>query len=681
MTEIINNGVSRSFSTDVLELAIDSSGTGIWELDLTTNEISWSKHLYALTGVPQTVKPNMDTFDPLIHPDDRERVNAEIDAALAEHRQYDIEYRNVHQGTGKIVWGRHVGRGIYDEDGTPLRMIGASYDITRIKLAEQQAEAAMRAKSQFLANMSHEIRTPMNGVMGMAQLLSATELSPKQKSFADTIVTSGEALLTIINDILDFSKIEAGQMTLHPKPFSLPDAIEDVAVLISASAAERDIELAVRYDPSLPRAFIGDAGRIRQVVSNLLSNAVKFTNKGHVLIDVHGTLKERRGEQVAALKVFIADTGVGIPEDRQATIFEKFTQVDNTATRTHEGTGLGLSICKSLVSLMGGEIGLESKTGQGSIFWFEIELPTDDTSQKLVTAPVDVSGSNILIIDDNSVNRTILQEQLQSWGFRSQSANSGQSGISFLSDAAESEHAFDAIILDYHMPTMNGIETARLIRTLPYIGSTPIIMLTSVDQTNIAGELSPLSIDAHLMKPARASLLLETLITTLQSTEAMPIKVQTEKLVSDEAGFLQLRNQVHADGEPLDILIAEDNEVNKLVYTQILNETDYTFEIAANGREAIEIYKRSNPRLIVMDVSMPVMSGLEATAAIREREAETGGHIPIIGVTAHAMSGDMEKCFDAGMDDYMAKPISPIRFTEKIAQWTTQDQTKRASSI
>ena len=658
---------SLNFTQDVLELALNSSGIGIWEFDLQSGDLRWSPGLFKLTGLPENSEPTMEKLQALIHDDDRERVKTCIDESVAAKRQYDIEYRNVHEKDGKIVWGRHVGRTIYNEAGEPIRMIGASYDITHIKQAEQRAEAADRAKSQFLANMSHEIRTPMNGVMGMAELLAATELNTKQKGFANIIIKSGEALLTIINDILDFSKIDAGQMELHPESFDLADAIEDVAILVSASAAEKDLELAVRFAPDLPRMLVGDAGRIRQVVTNLMSNAVKFTEKGHVFVDISGDVSGGSDGPCANLEIRIEDTGVGISEEKQATIFDKFTQVDNTATRAHEGTGLGLSISRSLIELMGGKICLESTLGKGSVFFFTIELPVHEGAQQPNTAPIDVTGSRILIIDDNAVNRTILEEQMQAWRFAGKSVASGEEGIALLRAAPSFDSAFDAVIIDYHMPGMNGVEVAQIIRADSVIGNTPIVMLTSVDQTNIGHDLAGLNVQGHLVKPAKASHLLESLVLALQENKKAPLERPMETLQSSKKTELIFQaGGEEEENTTVDILIAEDNEVNKMVYTQILGSTDYKYEVACNGLEAVEMFKKLKPRLIIMDVSMPEMNGLDATGKIREIEAETGTHTPIVGATAHAMSGDMEKCLDAGMDDYLSKPISPNRLTDKI---------------
>ena len=608
---------------------------------------------------------------------------ARVLANMKDHEEsgaktaFTDQYRVVHK-SGKVIWVSDHTQLILNEDGSPKELVGYISDITELmeerekvsalEIARAAAEQADKTKSQFLANMSHEIRTPMNGVMGMAELLAATELNPKQKNFANIIVKSGEALLTVINDILDFSKIDAGEMELHPEPFDLADSIEDVAILVSAQAAAKQIELAVRFDPRLPRMFVGDGARLRQVISNLMSNAVKFTKAGHVLVDVGGTLTERDGSECARLTVRIEDTGVGIPEDKLTTIFDKFTQVDNSATRTHEGTGLGLSICKSLIELMGGTIGVDSTLDQGSVFWFEVELPVHHAARKVAAPPVDVTGASILIIDDNAVNRSILEEQMTAWGFKSKSAASGVDGITLLRAAPTFGSAFDAVILDYHMPGMNGADVAEAIRADAEVGQTPIVMLTSVDQADIGAQLSAFNIDGHLTKPAKASILLEVIVSALQSRRHQVIEPMEVAAQAKPREFL-FRTPSNTTGQKIDILIAEDNEVNKIVYAQILDTLDYSYEMVSNGREAVEFFQTRTPRIIIMDVSMPEMNGLEATAAIRTHEAAAGGHVPIIGITAHAMSGDMERCLDGGMDDYLSKPISPSRLTEKLEKW------------
>ena len=555
-------------------------------------------------------------------------------------------------------------------------------DITEHKERELQLEEALnsskaadRAKSEFLANMSHEIRTPMNGVMGMAELLARTDLDAKQKTFTDIIVKSGAALLTIINDILDFSKIDAGQMELDPAPFRLHEAIEDVATLVSSRAVEKDLELAVRIDPNLSEMFVGDVGRLRQIVANLLGNAVKFTDHGHVFVNVTG--EESKGDEPAAKLLFhIIDTGIGIPEDKCAKVFEKFSQVDESATRKHQGTGLGLAIASSLIELMGGEIGVESVVGEGSTFWFSIELPVYQDGSAKKRVPVDVSGSRVLIVDDNDVNRKILSEQMASWKFDSAACRSGSEALAMMRAAHEQGVTIDAVILDYNMPDMNGGDVARIMEEDKNLAEIPIILLTSVDHMEDGSLFSSLKIHGHLTKPARSSLMLETLVHVLQDNMEDHkddfVGIQIAKTLG---GYVKktAHNQIvpakNNNNNQIDILIAEDNEVNQIVFKQILQSSGYSFKIASNGVEALEMYERYQPKLICMDVSMPQMNGHEATQEIRNREKDSERHTPIIGVTAHAIKGDREKCIEAGMDDYLSKPVSPNAFEEKIHKW------------
>ncbi|RVD60839.1 response regulator [Mesorhizobium sp. M2D.F.Ca.ET.185.01.1.1] len=548
-----------------------------------------------------------------------------------------------------------------------------------------KAEAADRAKSEFLANMSHEIRTPMNGVLGMAELLAKTELTPRQKTFTDVIVKSGNALLTIINDILDFSKINAGQLTLDPAPFRLAEAVEDVATLVSARVAEKNLELIVRVDPRLPAFVVGDAGRFRQIVTNLLGNAVKFTEKGHVLVDVGGDVVDG----VVQLKVRVEDTGIGIPAEKLQSVFEKFAQVDGSSTRRHEGTGLGLAIAARLVDLMGGKIGVESEIGRGSVFWFAVPLPSHDQQARDDLVPVDVTGARVLVIDDNPVNREILLEQLRSWSFDCAAAESGAVGLAFLDRACQLGASVDCIILDYQMPGMNGADVARAIAADSRLSSIPVVLLTSVDQVDFGRMVIDFGIVAHLTKPARSAVLLGTVISAIQKARTQGAKahfvrepVMTQAVPAPQPAFTVIRGpavpvpaapeSTAAPSGPVDILIAEDNDVNQLVFGQILNGFGLSYRIAGNGRTAVEMYRSLRPRLVLMDVSMPEMNGYEATRAIRAIEAQSGDHTPIIGVTAHALKGDREKCIEAGMDDYLPKPVSPDRLGAKIGTWLSE---------
>ncbi len=609
-----------------------------------------------------------------------------------------------------------------------------------ISNAMHQAKLADRAKSEFLANMSHEIRTPMNGVMGMAELLQRTELSGKQAAFADIIVKSGSALLTIINDILDFSKIDAGQMELDPMPFQINDAIEDVATLVSTKVAEKNLELSVRINPELPRMFVGDVGRIRQIVTNLVGNAVKFTENGQIIIDVDGVVDG----SLAKLSISVKDTGIGIAPEKLERIFEKFSQADESATRKHEGTGLGLAISSALVKLMDGDMQVSSELDKGSSFGFEVELPVYARGNVKLAIPSDIDGARVLIVEDNSVNRSILLENLQSWNFESAAASSGHEALVALRAMTASGIAPDCVILDYHMSEMNGGEVAKKIRADESLSELPIIMLTSVDQMEDGRNFSALGIQGHLVKPTRSGQLMQTLIQVLQdardegsetrksvamarsmaridgeglasgridekTTAASKTSTSSrcvDEPVADETVCQPMRlaeiqstiatdaddNQIgehsatmHLNedddvAEHVDILLAEDNEVNQIVITQILQGMGCSFVIAQNGSEAMELYGEYRPKVICMDVSMPIKNGHQASREIREIEDGTDLHTPIIGVTAHAIKGDAERCFEAGMDDYLSKPVSPEKLEEKIRKWLPVDAGHKVAS-
>ena len=549
-------------------------------------------------------------------------------------------------------------------------------DVTELKSSEAElrqllsrAEAADRAKSEFLANMSHEIRTPMNGVLGMAELLAKTNLDTRQNTFIDIIVKSGNALLTIINDILDFSKIDAGQMKLRKAAFDVVEAVEDVATLLSSHAADKNIELLVRAAPELPAAVIGDAGRFRQIVTNLVGNAVKFTERGHVFVDV-GFEPAAGGEIMVSIR--IEDTGIGIPQEKLESVFDKFSQVDASSTRRHEGTGLGLAITAGLVDLFGGYLNVESEWNKGSVFTVNLPFAIAAARIEPKPLPINVQGARILVIDDNEVNRRILTEQLALWGFDGVAAEGGGTGLAILDAAAGLGVTVDAVVLDYHMPDMNGADVARRLRADPRFVELPIIFLTSMDISGTEKEFAALSGQAHLMKPARANVLRNTVVEVVRAnrvkraseTEIARLQAETVMTAPLPAPVPQKRS-----AEFVDVLVAEDNEVNQIVFTQILQGTGLSFLVVENGEEAVAAWEQHTPRIIMMDVSMPVMNGHQATKMIREREKGQGHRVPIIGVTAHALESDRDLCLDAGMDDYMSKPISPELLEEKIRQW------------
>ncbi|MGQ2967889.1 MAG: response regulator [Allorhizobium sp.] len=568
-------------------------------------------------------------------------------------------------------------------------------DFTELKAREAElevllarSEAADKAKSDFLANMSHEIRTPMNGVLGMAELLSKSELDSRQKTFVDIMVKSGNALLTIINDILDFSKIDAGQLKLRKSPFDPVEAIEDVATLLSAAAAEKDIELVVSGDQKVRHTFMGDPGRFRQIVTNLLGNAIKFTEKGHVHVEVSA---ETVMDGQAILKLRIEDTGIGIPAEMQAKIFEKFSQVDTSSTRRHEGTGLGLAITAGLVRLFGGKLDVESEVGQGSAFTVELPLAIVAERRGQKELPATVKDARVLVIDDNAVNRRIITEQLSMWGFDGLAVPDGPTGLEILKAAHAEGLSIDLVVIDYQMPDINGIDVAKAIRSDRRYDDIALVFLTSMDMVGDDRLFESLKIQAHLMKPARANVLRGAIIDVVRTARVHGVNSARLRPMSPTASLAAVRPAmpvepvpaapVFHDDSALRVLIAEDNPVNQIVFRQILTGSGIAYRIVGNGEEAVEAWRSEPPDLILMDVSMPVMNGHQATGLIRSEEARRGGYrIPIIGVTAHALESDREACLAAGMDDYLSKPISPELLMRKIEQWSGRPVAAAASA-
>lgn len=574
-----------------------------------------------------------------------------------------------------------------------IRLREALADLEQARAVAMRAD---RAKSEFLANMSHEIRTPMNGVMGMAELLAKSDLDQRQRTFVDIIVKSGAALLTIINDILDYSKIDAGKLQLDPQPFSITEAVEDVVTLFSSRVAEKDIELTVRIDPSLPPTFVGDIGRIRQIVSNLVGNAVKFTEHGHIFVEVTGGPGGKPELAEYALTIRVADTGIGISPDKLERVFDKFSQIDYSTTRKHEGTGLGLAISRSLAELMGGNITVTSQQGKGSTFELVIKLAAHDYAAQGRVAPSQASGAKVLVVDDSALNRKVLVEQMTAWKFDAAAASCGREALAGLDAAMDQGVGIDCMVIDYQMPEMNGAALVEAVRSRPHGCDVPIIMLTSVGDADEGRSFLSLGVAAQLTKPVRSMSLLDAVSRVIRDAAAQRDGthdsnggIAAARLIGEMnigasrpetvVPFVHAGNsevEKPADG-PIDILVAEDNEINQMLFKQILRTTPWRFAIVSNGLEAVQMAQEHAPRLILMDVSMPRMSGYEAVEAIRLNEAASGMHTPIVAVTAHALKGDLTRCLAAGMDDYITKPISPARLEAKIRTWM-QPQGRRA---
>lgn len=538
-------------------------------------------------------------------------------------------------------------------------------DVTRLKSALDNAKLAEKAKTQFLANMSHEIRTPMNGVVGMAQVLAGSSLDERQRECVGVINRSGEALVAIINDILDFSKLESGLLAIDTQHFDIGKVIDDVVVLLSATARSKGVELVLDM-PSKPcRLLSGDPGRLRQVLINLIGNAIKFTPNGVVSLGVH----MRREGTDARVKFSVTDTGIGIPKKSLKTIFGQFQQADNSTTREFGGTGLGLSISQQLVQLQGGKITVQSEVGKGSKFCFELKYPISDVSLNASPEFAKLENTPILFVDDIKINHMVMQDQLKMIGATAVCVSSGPAALKVLRKAAEKSFQFPLIISDYQMPGMDGLEFVRQLRQDPTIQDTKVMILSSVDTGQLKSEFANLGVSKVFEKPCLSKDLHRSIFEILSNNSLAELSTKlTEMTRVDMTGHVDIE-------ENLKVLIADDDEVNRMVIKQMLHGAPYELVFVENGCQAIEQFKDNRFNLILMDISMPVMGGQKATLEIRKIEALKGlQRTPIIAATAHALKGDKEKFFASGMDDYISKPLDYKVLQNTIQKWTTQSE-------
>jgi signal transduction histidine kinase/CheY-like chemotaxis protein len=643
-----------------LKLATEVSGIGIWIWEFAQDKLHWDDRMFDIYGVPKdrrNIEISYDFWSTRVHPDDLPDTEVALNVSR-DHNQYLRNTFRILLPDGKI---RFIDSGSvieHDASGKPLRMIGINRDITdfieqqeTLNIAMEKAKAANVAKSSFLANMSHEIRTPMNGVLGMLDLLSETELTPTQFDWIKTAHGSGQALIEIINDILDLTKLEADKFEIEWIDFNLVDLIEDICTLLANRAHGKGIELNCLLPINLAPCWQGDPLRIRQVLTNLMGNAIKFTEQGEVFLNII-QMPAVKGQ--SELRFEIHDTGIGISDETLSGLFERFSQADEATSRRFGGTGLGLSISKKLVELMGGTIGVNSVPGKGSCFWFTLVLNQSESSKALLTT-YDLSGKRTLIVDDNATNRNILNTYLKNWGLIVNEVDNGGEALMKLQTSILQGVTYDLILLDMQMPVMDGLTLAKCLSQIPALAHIPIILLSSDNGVEPASYQGT-GIVQRLLKPLRQMQLYDAMVTALQGV-AIPSDLKPE---------LPKTQQPSYSGKK--VLVVEDNKINQKVIVSKLSKFDIVPDVVENGQLALDILAHNTYDLIFMDCHMPVMDGYTASRELRLLEAKQ--RLPaqtIVALTANAMKGEFEKCQEAGMDDYLSKPIKSEQLMTLLA--------------
>ncbi|MFT6268630.1 MAG: PAS domain S-box-containing protein [Alphaproteobacteria bacterium] len=656
ITDIKRLERERITQRDILERTGDMAKLGGWQLDLLTNRPIWSDVVYKIHEVPLGSEVDLANALNFYPPESRSLIEKAIEKAISENKPWDIQ-TPFNTAKGNSIWVRTTGYAEFT-NGVATSLRGAFQDITELKLAEQQAKEANLAKSEFLANMSHEIRTPINGILGMNDLLLSSDIDERQRHFAELIKISSQSLLHLINDILDFSKIEAGKLDIKHQNINLYSLLGDVVDTMDMHALERNLELVLNISPSLPRWVNIDPDRLRQVLNNLLSNAIKFTNEGEVVLKAQVTEEQQ-------LEFLVIDTGIGIPIDKQSLLFSKFMQIDSSTTRKHSGTGLGLAISHQLVEMMGGHIQVKSDQQNGSTFSFTIknkytdQLPVFDTRTELAS----LSSKRLLIVDTNSSVQESLVNFLEHCDIQIQAVHNAPAAMQIVKQAYKDQQAFDFVLIDLNLAGMNGIELSKAISNNKQCGQPSIILMTSQVWSANTLESPVATISGYLAKPLKLDTLISALLAQQTGSAADDRSLEQTNDIQNAMTFSKSK-----------VLVVEDNYINQQVIGSMLTQLDYDYQLAENGKEALNTLVAYPElfNLILMDCQMPIMDGYEATKQIRASEdAQFDANIPIVAVTANAMSGDKEKCLAAGMDDYLEKPVLLEQLKAMLQKWAT----------
>ncbi|MCW8916470.1 MAG: response regulator [Magnetovibrio sp.] len=658
-----------------LSLSEGIANVGTWDWNVPTEDMFWSSELYSIFGVnSDSITPSCDAFYEFIHPDDLERVKTAMQAALDSDVLFDTEHRIIlKNGHEKYVHER--GQVFRDSNGKPERMLGVVLDITERKAimdalesAKSAADHASNAKSEFLANMSHEIRTPMNAILGMGYLALKTNLNRQQSDYLNKMLGSARSLLRIINDILDFSKIEAGKLDLEQTPFSLAQVMEDVSNVVGASLDDKRLEVLFYTEPDVPGWLVGDPLRLEQILINLLGNSVKFTEQGEVVLRVN--LEDAAEDGTVTLKFTVRDTGIGMGKPQVDNLFEAFRQADTSTTRKFGGTGLGLSITQRLVSMMGGEITVESKAGMGATFAFTVQVKAQGKRMPPLEVPDELKGAPALIVDDNETSREILSDILTLFGFKAVAVHSGEAAVAEILRVSQAdEPPYEVVLMDWVMGGIDGLETTERIRGNTKLKKAPmVIMVTAYGRDLVVGRAQQVGLDGYLLKPITSSVLFETLMDVLGYSDHI-------------SGHNLLDQAPQSKGKVLngtEILVVEDNAINQQVAQEILEEAGARVEIAEDGDKAYRrlCVDKKQYDAVLMDLHMPIMDGYVATELIRETFVKDD--LAIIAMTANAMRGEREKCLDVGMNDFVTKPIDVDALYETLLRWIPNARLREA---